>query len=130
MEFKYLKHGYDQLKLSEARFLGSFVKIPDMPGEFREICFMGRSNSGKSTLLSSFFQNPSIVKTSSKPGSTKTVNFYQLNNLYLADLPGYGYAKTSHSGRDELSKIIANYLENRTNIMCAFLLLDCLRNPS
>ncbi|MDH4199934.1 MAG: ribosome biogenesis GTP-binding protein YihA/YsxC [Spirochaetia bacterium] len=119
---------YERDKLSEADFVGSFTDVMQMPTDLREICLMGKSNSGKSTLISSLIRNSSNVKISKSPGSTKTVNFFKLGNLHLVDLPGYGYAKTSHSGRNLLSEIIDHYLTLRKNIAAAFLLLDCNRD--
>jgi len=118
----------DKELLGEALFLGSFADVPSMPTECSEVCFIGRSNSGKSTLLSAMMKNSSLVKISKQPGSTRTVNFFQKNNLYLVDLPGYGYAKTNFANRDTLSKILDDYLTRRLNIKTAFLLLDCNRD--
>ncbi|MDH4261577.1 MAG: ribosome biogenesis GTP-binding protein YihA/YsxC [Spirochaetia bacterium] len=114
--------------LGEAQFLSSFADVESMPQECSDVCFIGRSNSGKSTLLSALMKNSSLVKISKQPGSTRTVNFFQKNNLYLVDLPGYGYAKTNFANRDALSKIINDYLTKRENIKTAFLLLDCNRD--
>jgi len=118
----------DKENLTEAQFIGSFAEVASMPSEFSDICFIGRSNSGKSTLLSSFIKNSRLVKISKQPGSTRTVNFFLRKNLYLVDLPGYGYAKTNFENRDTLSRIINEYLTERTNIKTAFLLLDCYRD--
>ena len=114
--------------LDEAEFLGSFAEVESMPAECHDVCFIGRSNSGKSTLLSAMIKNSSLIKISKQPGSTRTVNFFRKNNLYLVDLPGYGYAKTGFANRDTLSRIISDYLTKRPNIKTAFLLLDCNRD--
>jgi len=114
--------------LAEAEFLGSFADLHQFPDEYSDVCFIGRSNSGKSTLLSALIKNASLVKISKTPGSTKTVNFFKRKNLYLVDLPGYGYARANHAQRDTLSLIIGNYLNKRKNIKTAFLLLDCYRD--
>lgn len=118
----------DKEQLGEAEFIGSFADVETMPSEYPEVCFIGRSNSGKSTLLSALIKNSSLVKISKQPGSTRTVNFFQKKNLYLADLPGYGYAKTNFANRDTLSQIINTYLSERQNIKTVFLLLDCYRD--
>lgn len=114
-------------KLHKAEFLGSFADVNSMPEGLAEVCVLGRSNSGKSTLISALIQNPAAVKISSKPGSTKTVNFFKVKNLFLVDLPGYGYARTGFTERDQLSQIIHNYITQRKTINAAFLLLDCKR---
>lgn len=110
-------------------FLGSYTSAVQMPNDRGEVCLLGRSNSGKSTLISALAKNPSLVRTSSKPGSTRTVNLYAWQNLYLADLPGFGYAAASHSLRHSLSEQIFDYLKKKENLRAGFLLLDCKRKP-
>lgn len=126
-------HNNKQNKNSEnfpaLTFIGSFVDSKKMPNDRIEICMLGRSNSGKSTLIATLSKNPSLVKVSSKPGSTRTINIYGWQNLYLSDLPGYGYAQASRSLRQELSQQITNYLQHRENLAGGFLLLDCKREP-
>ncbi|MDH5720224.1 MAG: ribosome biogenesis GTP-binding protein YihA/YsxC [Spirochaetia bacterium] len=111
-----------------AKFLGSFAHTKNMPAEKKEICFLGRSNSGKSSLVSALFQNPSIVKKSARPGSTQVVNIYEYADIYLADLPGFGYAKVSRNIREKMSEMIFDYIAHRENLAAAFLLLDCKRD--
>lgn len=111
-------------------FLGSYVTPAQMPrAEKGEVCVMGRSNSGKSSLIAALSKNPSLVKTSSKPGSTRTLNLYVWENLYITDLPGYGYATASYGLRRQLSSQISTYLQERENLRGGFLLLDCKREP-
>ena len=116
-----------ELQKKLAVFKGTYAKISDMPDDGKEICFLGRSNSGKSSLVSALFQNPSIVKRSSRPGSTQAINLYEYGHLHLADLPGYGYAKVSHSVKEQMSRMINHYVSERKNLAAAFLLLDCKR---
>ncbi|MDH5716850.1 MAG: ribosome biogenesis GTP-binding protein YihA/YsxC [Spirochaetia bacterium] len=118
-----------ELKKHIAIFEGAYDSVKKMPENDKEICFLGRSNSGKSSLIAALFQNKSIVKTSSKPGCTQTVNLYKYNSFFLTDLPGYGYAKISKSKRSLLSNIILEYISKRKQISTVFLLLDCKREP-
>ena len=115
--------------LPEGKYLGSYITPEKMPGDLPEVCFMGRSNSGKSSLVKALFINRREVKTSSKPGHTVTINLFSWGRGYLADLPGFGYAKISHSRKEQLSEILADYLTGRTNLRAGFLLLDCRRKP-
>ncbi len=90
-----------------------------------EVCFVGRSNVGKSTLLNVLF-NKQLAKVSKKPGKTRSINFYEVNKkYYFVDLPGYGYAKTSKTERDYWKNLIETYFENRKNkIRLSVLLID------
>ena len=123
------KRTLDRETLSKGKFIQSFAAGNQLPNDLPEVAFLGRSNSGKSTLLSSLIHNASIVKTSGKPGSTTTVNYFQIGGIYLVDLPGYGYAKRSKNERGQLQAAIDWYLANTKNLVAGFLLLDCLRSP-
>jgi len=89
----------------------------------KEICFIGRSNVGKSSLLNSIF-NQKIAKISKMPGRTQLINFFELNNRILVDLPGYGYAKLSKQKLNEINQMLNEYFEHRTQLICVFLLVD------
>ncbi len=94
---------------------------PKMP----EYAFIGRSNVGKSSLINMLTNNRKLAKTSSAPGKTQLINHFTINNnWYLVDLPGYGYAKTSKTNRNKWHKMISDYLINRPNLMCTFVLVD------
>ncbi|QTA37832.1 YihA family ribosome biogenesis GTP-binding protein [Thermosipho ferrireducens] len=95
---------------------------PPLSGEY---AFVGRSNVGKSTLLN-ILMNRNMAKVSKKPGKTRSINFYLINNkFYFVDLPGYGYAKASISERERWKKIIENYFKSRKwNIKILFVLID------
>ncbi len=83
--------------------------------ERKEIVFLGRSNAGKSSLLNSLFNTKTLVRTSSKPGNTKTVNMFLVNNKYnLTDLPGYWFAKLGIISRDKIDALISWYTEARS----------------
>jgi|TARA_B110000263_G_scaffold249113_1_gene265739 GTP-binding protein len=98
----------------------------DMP----EYTFIGRSNVGKSSLINLITNKKKLAKISGKPGKTQLINHFLINKeWYLVDLPGYGYATVSKTQKQEFQKIIFSYLENRENLMCLFVLLDCRHKP-
>lgn len=96
-----------------------------------EIAFVGRSNVGKSTFINTFLNRKNLAKTSSKPGKTRTINFYNIDNKFrLVDLPGYGYAKVSKAEKDKWDKLINEYLHLRENLKEVFLLVDIRHEPT
>ena len=96
-----------------------------------EMAFWGRSNVGKSSLINSLVKRKSLARTSSQPGKTQTINYYNLNGQgYLVDLPGYGYAKISREVADKWVKMIWNYLETSQCLRVVFLLVDIRHEPS
>ena len=107
-------------------FLGSFENMVDIPKKkLPEICFIGRSNTGKSSIINAITKNKNLAKTSKTPGCTKSVNIFEINNkINIADLPGYGYAKTSKIIREKLTDMIESYLCSRLNITRTFVLID------
>ncbi|MBO4592095.1 MAG: YihA family ribosome biogenesis GTP-binding protein [Eubacterium sp.] len=108
---------------------GPTSKFPiyDMP----EVAFAGRSNVGKSSLINSLLCRKNLARTSSSPGKTVTINFYNVNNeFFLVDLPGYGYAKASDTERARWGKMIEKYLNNRANLTMVILLVDIRHAPS
>lgn len=95
-----------------------------------EYAFIGRSNVGKSSLINSICRQNGLAKTSSKPGKTQLINHFLINEKwYLVDLPGYGFAKVSKTAKAGFAKIITDYLKNRENIMCLFVLIDLRLDP-
>ncbi|MBC8265936.1 MAG: YihA family ribosome biogenesis GTP-binding protein [Flavobacteriales bacterium] len=95
-----------------------------------EYAFIGRSNVGKSSLINLITGKKHLAKISRKPGKTQLINHFLINkDWYLVDLPGYGYATVSKKQKEEFQKIIFSYLENRRNLMCLFVLLDCRHKP-
>lgn len=95
-----------------------------------EYAFIGRSNVGKSSLINSICSHNGLAKTSSKPGKTQLINHFLINEKwYLVDLPGYGFAKVSKTAKAGFAKIITDYLKNRENIMCLFVLIDLRLDP-
>ena len=108
---------------------GITSKIPDNP--FNEVAFAGKSNVGKSSLINGLMNRKSLARTSSAPGKTQTINFYNVNDaMYLVDLPGYGYAKTSASEKEKWGKMIENYLHTSKKLQAVFLLIDIRHEPS
>lgn len=99
--------------------------------DLAEIAFVGRSNVGKSSFINSFSNRKAIAKTSSKPGKTRTINFYRVNKTFrLVDLPGYGYAKVSKAEKAKWDKLINEYLHERENLKEVFLLVDIRHEPT
>ena len=118
-----------QVKKAEFIISNTDVKKCPAPG-MPEYAFIGRSNIGKSSLINMLTNRKSLAKTSRKPGKTQLINHFLINdNWYLVDLPGYGYASVSKGQRLEFAKFIKQYLENRKNLMCLFVLLDSRLKP-
>lgn len=102
--------------------------IPD--NQLPEIAFAGKSNVGKSSLINALMNRKSLARTSSQPGKTQTINFYNINSaMYLVDLPGYGYAKVAESEKLKWGKMIENYLHKSKQLKAVFLLVDIRHTP-
>ena len=114
------------MKITEALFAGSSTRISEKPKQkFPEFAFIGRSNVGKSSLINMLCNNRKLALTSSSPGKTRLVNHFLVNReWYLVDLPGYGYAKMSMSGRQKLAQIIRNYRNLSPELVMLFVLID------
>ena len=96
-----------------------------------EFAFAGKSNVGKSTLINALMNRKSYARTSSKPGKTQTINYYNINDeLYLVDLPGYGYATTGVEVKALWGTMIENYLHTSRSLKAVFLLIDIRHDPS
>ena len=96
-----------------------------------EVAFAGKSNVGKSSLINGLVNRKSLARTSSQPGKTQTINFYHINReLYLVDLPGYGYATASEEVKAKWGKMIERYLHTSANLKAVFLLVDIRHAPS
>lgn len=107
---------------------GITSSIPD--NQLPEIAFAGKSNVGKSSLINALMNRKSLARTSSQPGKTQTINFYNINDaMYLVDLPGYGYAKVSENERAKWGKMIENYLHASKQLRAVFLLIDIRHEP-
>ena len=114
------------MKITEALFAGSSTRISEKPKQkFPEFAFIGRSNVGKSSLINMLCRNKKLAMTSSKPGKTRLVNHFLINKeWYLVDLPGYGYAKMSATGKQKLEQVIRNYLNLSEEMVMLFVLID------
>lgn len=114
------------MKISEARFSSSSTRVSQKPArKLPEFAFIGRSNVGKSSLINMLCSNGKLAMTSATPGKTKVVNHFLINDSwYLVDLPGYGYAKMSQKGRDELAAVIKDYIFNSEEMQLLFVLVD------
>ena len=121
----------DNMIIKSATFITSSAKISQCPDpEVPEYGFIGRSNVGKSSLINMLTGNSKLAKTSGTPGKTQTINHFLINEgWYLADLPGYGYAKVSKKMRAEWKKLIDNYILKRENLMNLFVLVDSRHKP-
>lgn len=96
-----------------------------------EIAFAGKSNVGKSSLINALMNRKSLARTSGQPGKTQTINFYNVNDeLYLIDLPGYGFAKVSEAEKQKWGEMIENYLHTSRQLRAVFLLIDIRHDPS
>ena len=114
------------MKITEALFAGSSTRISEKPKQkFPEFAFIGRSNVGKSSLINMLCKNRKLAMTSSKPGKTRLVNHFLINRqCYLVDLPGYGYAKMSATGKQKLEQVIRNYINLSQEMVMLFVLID------
>lgn len=108
---------------------GITSKLPE--NKMPEIAFAGKSNVGKSSLINGLLNRKSLARTSSQPGKTQTINFYNINEaLYFVDLPGYGYAKVSKDVQEKWGVMIENYLQTSKQLKAVFLLIDIRHEPS
>ena len=114
------------MKITSAELIKSVYPTDDFPsGSYPEVAFAGRSNVGKSSLINTLVNRKGLARTSAAPGKTQSINFYLVNNSFcLVDLPGYGYAKVSHSEKKRWQALIELYLESSKQLKILFTLID------
>lgn len=134
--------GTNQWDIVQAEYAASAVSATQHPERIlEEVAFIGRSNVGKSSLLNSLTRRKNLARVSSSPGKTQTINFYECTlkrtledgpewrDIYAVDLPGYGFARTSKSNKENWSAFIAKYLENATRLKVVCQLVDIRHAP-
>ncbi len=120
--------------VKHAEFIKSSVELSKCPNPtLPEFAFIGRSNVGKSSLINMITNKKGLAKTSATPGKTQAINHFLINKdheaWFLVDLPGYGYAKSAKTNRKKWEKFIRDYLLNRENLTCTFVLIDYRLDP-
>ena len=119
-----------KVKQCDLKYIGtnfSHYPMDDKP----EIAFAGKSNVGKSSLINGLMNRKALARISATPGKTQTINFYNINEeLYLVDLPGYGYAKVSEQEKRKWGQLIERYLHGSEQLKAVFLLVDIRHAPS
>ena len=115
--------------VSLERVCGVTSKLPE--NSLPEVAFAGKSNVGKSSLINALMNRKSLARTSSQPGKTQTINYYNVNNeLYFVDLPGYGYTKANEKVKAQWGKMVERYLHKSEMLRQVFLLIDIRHAPS
>ena len=120
------------MRVLSARYVKSAMQPEEYPRNgYPEFAFVGRSNVGKSTLLNALLRQKGLAKTSSTPGKTQTINYFEVNEkLYFVDLPGYGFAKVPKTLKAQWNRVMMSYLEDREPLRMVVALLDARHKPS
>ena len=119
------------MNYNNAQFEAAFGRFSQLPeSNLPEICFSGRSNVGKSSLINKIFNRKNLARTSSKPGKTITINFYKTDGVRFVDLTGYGYAKISKQETDRFSELMEGYFNSGRNIKLVLQLVDMRIGPT
>ena len=118
--------------INNPKFEISAVKPAQYPkDDLPEIVLVGKSNVGKSSFINTMINRKKLARTSSEPGKTRQINFYNMDNkFYFVDLPGYGYSKMSKKEQEQVGKFIEEYLTNREQISLIIFLVDIRHNPT
>ena len=119
------------MNYNKVEFKASYAQFNQIPkSEKLEFAFSGRSNVGKSSLINKIMNRKSLARVSSMPGKTVTINFYSLENIYIVDLPGYGYAKVSKNEKQRWAGLIEGYLHDERELALVFQLIDFRHKPT
>ena len=120
------------MKIDSVELTNIAVRLSQYPTDnLKEFLLVGRSNVGKSSFINALIGRKNFARTSSKPGKTQTLNFYQINKqFYLVDVPGYGYTKLSKESDYKIGLMIEEYLKNRTDLSQVFMLIDYRHKPT
>lgn len=120
------------INIVSADFIKGAVNAAGFPSlGLPEFAFFGRSNVGKSSLINTITNRKSLVKTGSRPGMTRQINFFKINNQFvLTDLPGYGYAQRSGQENEAFDRMLAQYAQERQELKTIFFLMDMRRLPT
>lgn len=120
------------MKIKSVELIISATRRSQYPTDKKpEYLLIGRSNVGKSSFINTIINRKNYARTSSRPGKTQTINFYNINEqFYLVDAPGYGYAQVSKTKRKKFGLMIEDYIINRKNLKCVFLLIDFRHRPT
>ena len=120
------------MKITSVELKVSAVRRSQYPTDNKpEFLMVGRSNVGKSSFINTLIHRKNYARTSSNPGKTQTINFYNINDaLYLVDLPGYGYARVSEKEKEQWGRMIERYLHSSSQLKAVFLLIDIRHEPS
>src|SRR5690625_2281478 len=120
------------MKVTNAEIIISAVSQKQYPqDQLPEIALAGRSNVGKSSFINKIIQRKNLVRTSSKPGKTQTINFYKINEaFYFVDVPGYGYAKVSKMERDKWGGMMEEYFQSRDTLKAVVMIINIRYEPT
>ena len=120
------------MKIDSVELTNIAVRLSQYPTDnLKEFLLVGRSNVGKSSFINALIGRKNFARTSSKPGKTQTLNFYQINKqFYLVDVPGYGYTKLSKDSDYKIGLMIEEYLKSRTDLSQVFMLIDYRHKPT
>ncbi len=120
------------MNITSTEFVLGAASLEQLPeGSLKEVAFLGRSNVGKSSLISALCGKPGIARSGKTPGKTRELNYYLVNKkFYFVDLPGYGYARLPEQVRTGLGKLIEGYLQGRKTLACAIQLIDSRHEPT